>query len=522
MSEKLIKSTAIVGSMTLLSRISGLLRDVIFANLLGDKAAADVFFVAFRIPNFFRRITAEGAFSAAFVPVFTDFRQTQAAPETARFLQLVLGWFGLILALVSVLGVIGAPWLVKALAWGFQDDPDKFGLTVAATRLTFPYLFFISLVAMSAGMLNSCGRFAAPAGTPILLNLSLIFAALVLVPIFSDGPIALAVGVLLAGIVQLLFQIPFVHNAGLSMRPRIMAGEGDIVASHAARQVFKLMLPAIFGVSVAQLNVLINTLLASFMATGSIAWLYYSDRLMEFPVGVFGIALATVILPNLSKKHSAKSAAAFSKTLDWASRWVFLICVPATMALMVLAKPLIATTYFHGGFSVSGVAMAANSLIAYSVGLLPIVLVKVLAAGFFASKNTATPVRIGMIAVAVNIVISVALFYPLQHVGLALATSIAAIVNAVLLYSGLRRSGVLMLEAGWRRFLLQVSGATLAMGILLWWGAGDNQLWLAQSVFERVARLAIWVPLGGVVYFLVLYLSGVRLRSMLLPTTESR
>ena len=514
MSGKLIKSTSIVGSMTLVSRISGLVRDMVFANLLGDRAAADVFFVAFRIPNFFRRITAEGAFSAAFVPVCTDFREHREPQDADRFLQLVTGRFGLLLLLISILGVIFAPAMVSMLAWGFAAEPEKFALTVEATRITFPYLFFISLVAMSAGMLNTCGRFAAPAATPVLLNLCLIFAAIVLTPMFSQAPIALSVGVLLAGLVQLLFQLPFLRQEGLSILPRVRKKEGDQLADDGVRQVFKLMVPAIFGGSVSQLNVLINTLLASFMATGSISWLYYSDRLMEFPVGVFGIALSTVILPDLSKKHAAQSHRAFARTLDWGARWVCLICIPATVALVVLAVPLIATIFFHGDFTENGVYMSANSLIAYSVGLLPIVMVKVLAPGFFARKDTRTPVRIGVIAVIVNIIVSLLLFYPMQHVGLALATSIAAVVNAGLLYSGLKREQVMTLQPGWLGLLAKILCASMVMALLLWWGAAEPVFWIEQSVWQRILRLSILVPLGVVSYFLVLYMLGLRVKSL--------
>jgi len=517
MSGKLLRSTSIIAVMTLVSRISGLLRDIMFANMLGDKSVADIFFIAFRIPNFFRRITAEGAFAAGFVPVFTDFRQNSRQQDTDRFIQLVLGWFGLILAVISVSGVLCAPWLVKMLAWGFQyQEPGKFAQTVAATRLTFPYLFFISLVAMSAGILNSCGRFAAPAVTPVLLNLSLITAALWLTPVFTNEPAALAVGVLIAGLVQLIFQIPFLRREKITLRPRLRPGPGGEAAKKGVKQVFSLMLPAIFGVSVAQLNVLVGTLLASLMAEGSVAWLYYSERLMEFPVGVFGIALGTVILPNLSRKHAAKSPLAFSRTLDWAARWVTMVCVPATAALTILAWPLISTIYFHGDFTENGVHMSTASLIAYSAGLLPIVMVKVLAPGYYARKNTRIPVRIGVVAMIVNIVVSLLLFRSMQHVGLAMATSIAAMVNALLLYSGLRREGVFVAESGWILFFLKVLCATTVMSIMLLWAAGDPANWLAFSVSERILKLLLWVPAGGLVYFLVLYICGLRVHAMLL------
>ncbi|MGI9311457.1 MAG: murein biosynthesis integral membrane protein MurJ [bacterium] len=519
MSEKLIQSTSVIGSMTLLSRISGLLRDVVFAHLLGDRAAADIFFVALRIPNFFRRISGEGAFSAAFVPVFTDYRMHRSEAENARFLQLLIGRFGLALLLAVVVGVLAAPALVALIAPGFLAQPEKFELAVSATRITFPYLFFISLVALSAGMLNTCGRFAAPAATPILLNLCLIGAALLLL---SDAgarlppaPIALSLGVALAGVAQLAFQIPFLRKERLAIRPRVVARADDSVARAAhegVARVFRLTVPAILGVSVAQINVLVGTLLASFLATGSIAWLYYSDRLMEFPVGVFGIALGTAILPSLSRQRG--SDAAFSKTLDWAARWVCLICVPASVGLIVLAAPMIATIYFHGTFTENGVRQAAASLIAFAFGLTAIVLVKIFAPGFYARENTKTPVRIAMISMGANIVLCLALVYPLKHVGLALATSLAAYLNAALLYRALRQERAYRPEPGWGGFALKVCAAAAGMGALLWWSGGDAEAWTTMPVWRRAGALLLQVALGGAFYFAALRMMGLRLGAM--------
>ena len=510
----MIQSASVVGAMTFLSRVTGLLRDVVFAHLLGDRAVADVFFVALRIPNFFRRISGEGAFSAAFVPVFTDYHLHKPAPQRERFLQLLLGRFGLILLVASVVGVVAAPALVALIAPGFLQHPEKYQLAVDATRITFPYIFFISLVALAAGMLNTCGRFAAPAATPVLLNFCLIGAALFLVPWFSDAPIALAVGVALAGGVQLLFQIPFLRRERLTIRPRIISGPRDAEAVAGVAQVFRLTVPAILGVSVAQINVLVNTLLASFLVTGSISWLYYSDRLMEFPVGVFGIALSTVILPSLSRQRAAHSREGFSQTLDWAARWGCLICIPATAGLMALAGPMIATIYFHGGFTENGVYMAAASLVAFAFGLTAIVMVKILAPGFYARKDVKTPVRIAMLAMAANIVFCLLLVWPLQHVGLALATSLAAYLNAALLYLALRKARVYRPQPGWGGFLLKVCAASLGMGLVLGWGSGDTAHWLGLSVGRRAVNLALWVGFGGVLYFVALWGMGMGLRAM--------
>lgn len=516
MSSKLIKSMSVVGSMTLVSRITGLIRDVIFANVLGDKAAADVFFVAFRIPNFFRRIFGEGAFAAAFVPVFTDYRMNKSESDTNSFLQILIGRFGLILLGVTFLGVVFAPGFVALLAYGFVDQPEKYSLAVDATRITFPYIFFISFVAMAGGMLNTCGRFASPAATPVLLNICLIGAAIILVPIASSSPIALSIGVLIAGVIQLLFQLPFLRKEKLTIRPRVIKQPGDEIGIVGVKRVFHLTIPAIFGVSVAQINTIVNTVLASFLVTGSISWLYYSDRLMEFPVGVFGIALSTAILPDLSRKFSQKSTEEFSKTIDWAMRWVCLVCLPATVGLIILAKPMVATIYFHGDFTVNGVNMTAASLVAYSLGLMAIVMIKVLAPGFYARENTKTPVRVAVIAMALNIVISLALVLPLKHVGLATATSISAIFNAGMLYFLLRKEGVLDPGSGWIIYLFKLVLASALMAGVLWWLMAPAEMWLEYSIWNRVVKLSWLIILGVAVYFLALYVSGVKLRSFLL------
>ena len=510
MSANLIKATSVVGSVTLLSRISGLARDVVFAHLLGDKTAADVFIVAFRVPNLFRRLSAEGAFSAAFVPVFTEFRQHNSHQEQRAFVSLMFGRFGLVLSLLSLLGVLFAPAVISLLAPGFHADADQYQLAVDATRITFPYLLFISLVAMSAGMLNTCGRFAAPAATPLLLNICLIGAALGLAPYFSAAPIALAVGVVIAGVAQLLFQLPFLRREKLLVRPRIRSDADSKTADAGTRKVLRLMLPVLFGSSVDQLNILIGTLLASLMATGSISWLYYAGRLVEFPLGVFGIALATVILPSLSKEYATVSSAAFYGTLEWALRWVLLICVPATVGLVLLAQPMVVTIYFYGDFSINGIYKVAGSVIAFGLGLTAIVLTKVFVAAFYARQDTRTPVRIGVIAIAVNLAVCLLLFTPLQHIGLALAASIAAVVNAALLYRALHRQGF-RIAAVWVRFAAQVAGATLLMAAVLLWLRGDTADWMAAPALTRIAQLGGLVVSAGAVYGLSLLLLGLKI-----------
>lgn len=529
--KNLIKSTSVVGSMTLLSRISGLVRDVIFANILGDKAVADVFIVAFRIPNFFRRIFGEGAFSSAFVPVFTEYRARHSQADVNDFQQLMTGRLGLILLGVSILGVVFAPLLVSLLSPGFHNEPHKYELAVQATRITFPYIFFISLVAMAGGMLNTCGRFAVPASTPVLLNLSLIFAALVLVPNMQNAPVALAVGVLIAGVIQLLFQLPWLKKEDLIIRPRVVSHKTKMGQAGALGtvRVFRLMYPALLGASVAQVNLIVNTVLASFLVTGSISWLYYSDRLLEFPVGVFGIALGTAILPHLSYQHvsgnamrqgrvpwgTETAAVVFSRTLDWAARWVVLVCIPCTAGLIVLAQPMVATIFYHGDFTANGVNMTAHSLQAYSIGLTGMVMVKILAVGFFARQNTKTPVRVGVYAMILNVVVGLLLIMPLKHVGLALAMSISSIFNAVALFWLLRGEGVYRVPQGWCAFMIRVIFSTGVMVFLLFQLNQPEHFWLEESAWQRALHLALMVCSGGVIYLVALMLAGLKPSSFL-------
>jgi putative peptidoglycan lipid II flippase len=514
MSRKLLKSTAVTGAMTLISRITGLLRDMVFAGLIGAgaSAAADAFYVAFRIPNFLRRIFGEGAFSQAFVPVFSEYRTKGDGARTRAFLDQLTGVFGAVLLGVTVAGVLAAPWLVAVLAPGFLADPLKYGLTVDMLRIVFPYLFFVSLVAMAAGVLNTYHRFAAAAFTPVLLNLSLIAAALWLAPWLEPPVMALAWGVFIAGAAQLAFQAPFLKRLDMLPRPRLVVRNRD----EGVGRVFRLMLPAVFGVSVAQVNLLVNTLLASFLVTGSVSWLYYSDRLMEFPLGIFGIALATVILPALSRHHARNSREEFSHLLDWGVRWVILIGLPASVGLIVLAGPMLATLFHFGAFTAHDVRMSAEALMAFSAGLLGFILVKVLAPGFYARQDTRTPVRIGVYSMLANIALSLALIAPLKHTGLAIAISIAAYVNAGLLFLRLRREGAYRPQPGWGLLIARAGAASLAMGVMLYFGAGDLDGWLTAPAFERVGRLSIWVAAGIVGYLVVILMLGVRPSQLLL------
>ena len=514
MSRKLLKSTAIVSLMTLISRVSGLVRDVVMANILGPGPLADAFFVAFRIPNFLRRIFAEGAFSQAFVPVFSELTE-QNTDQAKRFVNASAGILALATLLLTILGVVFAPFIVSVFAPGFVNDPVKFDTTVNSLRIMFPYLFCISLVAMSAGVLNTLNKFAVPAVTPVLLNICLIIAMWLLVPILDNAAQALAVGVLIAGVVQLVFQLPSLHKAGYLPRPALDR------KNPAVRRVFTLMLPAIFAVSVAQINMLVNTFLASFLVTGSISWLYFSDRLMEFPVGVFGIALATVVLPSLSKEHASGTTESFSAMLDWALRWVVVIATPATVALYLLATPLLSTIFQYNAFSANDVAMSASALEAFAIGVCGFIFVKVLAPGFFARQDTTTPMRIGVIAVAVNIIFSVILVRTMQHSGLALAISIAAWVNAALLFAVLHKKEIFKPKPGWLWFVVRVLVAVSIMGACLIYLDLPAAVWYSYGLSERVGHLLMLVASGAISYLVCLTIMGIRPRQLLLRPTAS-
>lgn len=510
----LLASTLVVSAMTLLSRVLGLVRDVVLARLLGVSAGTDAFFVAFRIPNFLRRLFAEGAFNQAFVPVLSEYR-TRARDEgslaaTRQLIDRVAGTLGGTLALVTLLGVLGAPLLIWVFAPGFGDDPHKRALAVEMLRLTFPYLFFIALTAFAGSILNTWNRFAVPAFTPVLLNLSLIGSALYLAPHFAEGrmAVALAWGVLIAGIVQLLFQLPFLARLSLMPVPRMAWRDPGV------RRILRLMAPALFGVSVSQINLLLDTVLASLLQTGSVTWLYYSDRLTELPLGVFAIAIGTVILPSLSGKHAGDDPQAFRRTLDWALRLVLLIGVPAALALAVIAEPLLATLFRHGEFTANDVLRSAESLRAYSAGLVAFMLIKVLAPGYFARQDTKTPVKIGVIAMVANMVFNLLLVWPLQHAGLALATSLSAWLNAGLLYLGLRRTGVFQPLEGWGRHWLRLLLAGAAMAAAIHFLARFAGVWLQGPLTERILWLGLIVVAGMLIYLLVLLILGLRPRHL--------
>ena len=496
--------------MTLLSRLLGFARDIVIARMFGAGIDADAFFVAFRIPNFMRRLFAEGSFAQAFVPVLSEYREKQSHAEVRDLIGSVSGVLGGILTIITIIGVLAAPWLVYAFAPGFSNDPERYQLTVSLLRLTFPYLLFISLTALAGAILNSFGRFAVPAFTPVLLNLSLIGCALLLAPLLPQPVTALAIGVFVAGVAQLVFQFPFLRRLGLLPRPRLGRPNPGV------KRILKLMVPTLIGSSVAQVNLLFNTLIASFLTAGSVSWLYYSDRLVEFPLGMFGIALGTVILPKLSRQKARADDGNFSHTLDWGLRLVVLVGLPSAIGLGLLALPMLTTLFQYGEFSSHDAGMAARSLLAYSIGLPAFLLIKILAPGFYSRQDTRTPVRIAIIAMLTNMVLNVALVFPLAHAGLALATSLAAFLNAGLLYRQLRKDGVYRPRPGWRTFLIRVLIANAAMITVILLITPAAAQWSDWSLLTRGGQLGLSISAALACYTLTLLLVGIRPRQFVL------
>lgn len=515
MSEKLFKSAAVVSSMTFLSRILGFIRDIVIARLFGAGLGTDVFFVAFKIPNFLRRLFAEGAFSQAFIPVLAEYRE-RGDHDLKGLIASTSGTLAGILFIITAIGVIAAPIIIMVFAPGFIDHPEKLTLAGDLLTITFPYLFFISLTALAGSILNSFGKFAVPAFTPVFLNIALIGSAIWLSPYFEQPVTALAWGVFIGGLVQLLFQIPFLIGINQLPRPRWDRQNSGV------KKIFKLMIPAIFGVSVSQINLLLDTLLASFLVTGSISWLYYSDRLVEFPLAVFGIALATVILPSLSKKHASESTVAFSNTIDWALRWVFIIATPAAIGLVYLAEPLLITLFQYGEFTAEHAHQASLSLMAYGLGLLPFIFIKVLAPGYYARQDTKTPVKIGIIAMISNMVLNVILMLQFAHVGLALATALSAGLNAGLLYRGLRKSKVYQPTPDWASFALKLLLPNLGLFLILILLSPDSTVWLTSDVWQRSSMLMGIITAAAITYFILLHLVGIKIKHLLrpMPTSE--
>jgi putative peptidoglycan lipid II flippase len=504
----LLKSLAAVSSMTMLSRVLGFVRDTIIARTFGAGVASDAFVVAFKLPNLLRRIFAEGAFSQAFVPILAEYK-TQQGDEAARtFLAYVTGLLTLVLAVVTLIGVLAAPWIVWASAPGFADEAERFELTTDLLRITFPYILLISLSSLAGAVLNTWNRFTVPAFVPTLLNVSMIVFAVFLTPYFDPPIMALGWAVLVGGLMQLLFQLPHLKKIGMLVLPRLNLKDTGVW------RVMKQMGPAIFGVSVSQISLIINTIFASFLVAGSVSWMYYADRLMELPSGVLGVALGTILLPALSKTYSAANRDEYSKLLDWGLRLCFLLALPSAVALAVLAEPLTVSLFEYGKFTANDSLMTQQALIAYSIGLLGIILVKILAPGFYAQQNIKTPVRIALVTLAATQVMNVlfVFVFPLAHAGLALAIGLAACLNAGLLYWKLRQADMFQPQAGWGVFLGKLLLAVLFMAAVLLLCMHYMPAWGEGSMLWRLLRLGGLVVVGLLGYFGMLLLLGFRIR----------
>ncbi|MCP1618401.1 putative peptidoglycan lipid II flippase [Pseudomonas sp. SLBN-26] len=502
----LLKSLAAVSSITMLSRVLGFVRDTIVARAFGAGMATDAFFVAFKLPNLLRRIFAEGAFSQAFVPILAEYKSQQGEEATRTFIAYVAGLLTLALALVTALGILAAPWVIYATAPGFTDTQEKFELTTDLLRVTFPYIFLISLSSLAGAVLNTWNRFAVPAFVPTLLNVAMIVFAVFLTPYFHPPVMALAWATLAGGLAQLLFQLPALKRIGMLVLPRLNLRDTGVW------RVLKQMGPAIFGVSVSQISLIINTIFASFLVAGSVSWMYYADRLMELPSGVLGVALGTILLPSLAKTYANDDRTAYSELLDWGLRLCFLLVLPCALALALLAEPLTVSLFQYGKFTAHDALMTQRALIAYAVGLLGIILVKVLAPGFYARQNIRTPVRIALLTLVVTQLLNLVLIGPLQHAGLALAIGLAACLNAALLFWQLRRQRLFLPQPGWGVFLLKLLVAVAVMGAVLVLGAAWLPAWDSGGMPERLARLMLLVVAGAGSYFATLAALGFRLR----------
>ncbi len=504
----LLKALAAISSLTLVSRILAFGRDVLIARIFGAGMATDAYIIATRLPNLLRRLFAEGAFSQAFVPIFGEYNKRRGHDETKLLVDHVTTLLALVLFVVTLVGIIAAPIIVYFTAPGFVKDAQKFSLTVEMLRITSPYIFFISLVAVAAGILNTYNKFWVPAVAPILLNICLIGGALWLAPYFDQPIIGLAWAWFIAGFVQLAFQVPFLKK--IDMLPSIRFGLKDEGMWRVVRQ----MGPAVFGVSIAQISLILNTIFASFLVAGSVSWLYYADRLMEFPTGMLGVALGTILLPSLSKLHASNETVEYSKMLDWGLRLTFMLALPAALALGLIAVPILATFFQYGHFNAHDVLMSRNALVGYSVGLIGLILVKILAPGFYAKQDIRTPVKIGIVTLLATQAMNLLFIFglELQHAGLALSIGLGACLNSAILFHFLKKRGIYRPEPGWAKFFLKLAMALLALGLTLWFGMGSEQHWLTSHGWARILHLTALVVGGVVVYFAVLFALGFRLK----------
>jgi len=515
LSKKLLRSGAIVSVMTLISRVLGLVRDACIAAVMGAGPAADVYFFVAKIPNFMRRLFAEGAFAQAFVPVLSEYQTQKDVDEVRYFIARVSGTLGTIITIVAIAGVVlsplvvalfGAGWFVEWLNDG--EGAQKFELASLMLKITFPYLWFITLVGLAGSILNAMGRFAVSSFTPVFLNLAIISAVIFIAPHFDEPAIGIAWGWFIGGLAQLLFQLPFLYRAKMLVKPKWGWRDPGVV------KIRTLMLPALFGVSISQINLLFDTVIATFLTTGSVSWLFFADRLLEFPLGLFGIAIATVILPSLSRQHSGESKELFSKTMDWAVRMILMMGLPAMMGLMVLAGPLITVLFMRGEFDSSVVTMTSYALVAYGCGLLSFMMIKVLAPGFYARQDTKTPVKIGIKAMIANMVFNVilagSLGYEMGYIGLALATAMSATCNAFWLYRQLKKDGVYQFSQQTLVFGAKALVSALSMAAIVYYLNPPMSVWFELAMMGQVTELASLIGIAVFSYFALFTLLGLR------------
>ncbi|WP_312670726.1 murein biosynthesis integral membrane protein MurJ [Pseudescherichia sp.] len=502
----LLKSLAAVSSMTLFSRVLGFARDAIVARVFGAGMATDAFFVAFKLPNLLRRIFAEGAFSQAFVPILAEYKSKEGEDATRVFVAYVSGLLTLVLAIVTIAGMLAAPWVIMVTAPGFADTADKFALTTQLLKITFPYILLISLASLVGAILNTWNRFSVPAFAPTFLNISMIGFAIFAAPLFHPPVLALAWAVTVGGVLQLFYQLPHLKKIGMLVLPRISLRDAGAI------RVVKQMGPAILGVSVSQISLIINTIFASFLVSGSVSWMYYADRLMEFPSGVLGVALGTILLPSLSRSFASGNHDEYCRLMDWGLRLCFLLALPSAVALGLLAKPLTVSLFQYGKFTAFDALMTQRALIAYSVGLMGLIVVKVLAPGFYSRQDIKTPVKIAIVTLIMTQLMNLAFIGPLKHAGLSLSIGLAACLNASLLYWQLRKQKIFTPQPGWQRFLLRLVVAVMVMAAALLGVLSVMPEWSQGTMAWRLLRLMAVVAVGAVAYFATLALLGFKVK----------
>jgi putative peptidoglycan lipid II flippase len=503
----LFRALLTVSGFTLLSRVTGLARETLIARAFGASQFTDAFYVAFRIPNLLRRLSAEGAFSQAFVPILAEFKSQQGHDATKALvdaMSTVLAWA---LALLSLVGIAASSWVVFAVASGLRTDGQAFPLAVAMTRIMFPYIVFISLTTLASGVLNTYKSFSLPAFAPVLLNVSFIAAAVFVAPHMKMPIFALAWAVIVGGVAQFAVQLPGLKK--IDMTPRIGLNPLCALAHRGVKRVLVKMVPATFAVSVAQLSLIINTNIASHLGQGAVSWINYADRLMEFPTALLGVALGTILLPSLSKAHIDADAHEYSSLLDWGLRVTFLLAAPSAVALFFFAEPLTATLFHYGRFDANAVVMVARALAAYGVGLIGLILIKILAPGFYAKQDIKTPVKIG-VGVLVATQLGNYVFVPIfAHAGLTLSVGLGACVNALFLFLGLRKRGIYTPSSGWAPFFGQLVGASLVLaGVMHWFAKNFDWIGMHARPVERIVLLAACLVLFAALYFGMLWLMG--------------